>query len=587
MALSAKIIALSWLAAICTLVENGIGSPLQTQSVFLKEPGILIEPKSLVLHHDSVVHTTVMIRLDSVLPESRAELFSNCKQHITREELKKDFKERTAKILQMLPSMSYNQEDSICSLPGTDCVESVNSSDRKLRRPKRFVNIPVAATIFGVVSLGMGLYTYLSQKSIREHVENVEAHISNDEKVIISNSEYSSISSSMFAKNYARSKIFETSLQNTLCSVEKGHTEDYLNLAITEYVDFLTYNVQQAVNGHVTDFLVTRDLINGTLLNRTEFADSVYKSDIGLFYSASTSFLTHVNRKTKALYFLIVTPKSYTKDLTTIYSVSNFGWREDEYHVKYEIPTSFYQVTWENSTYSVETQKEDCLSRSGLLICHSRASTSSPKSKCLHQLLNKSSPVDCRIQREYAPHESCSVKYTLSGLFARNCNSITLVKEVRGILMEEHIPKAGIKSRFFPYTSFETAVIDERSYSSRDTIYQTEIRKVTPTSEVIIPELPSLYSQSELSDLMAFVQKKKKEESERMIHEKVSHMLVSHVVWLVVLMFIIGCCMVFIYMKVSTLTKANSVYTHMMREVATPESTQIRMRSRRGRNTDS
>lgn len=333
------------------------GSPLETQSVFMKEPGILIEPKNLVLHHDSVVHTTVMIKLDSVLPESRAELFSNCKQHIAREELKKDFKERTAKILQMLPRTSYDQEDSLCSLPGTDCVESINSSNKKLRRSKRFVNIPIAATIFGVVSLGMGLYTYLSQKSIKEHVENVEAHINNDEKIILSNAEYSMLSSSMFAKNYARSKVFETSLQNTLCSMEKGHTDDYLNLAITEYVDFLTYNVQQAVDGHVTDFLVTRELINGSLLNRTEFSDSVYKEDIGLFYSASTSFLTHINQKTKSLYFLIVTPKAYSKDLTTIYSVENFGWREEEYHVKYEIPNSFYQVTWENNTYSVKHKR--------------------------------------------------------------------------------------------------------------------------------------------------------------------------------------------------------------------------------------
>lgn len=58
-----------------------------------------------------------------------------------------------------------------------------------------------------------------------------------------------------------------------------------------------------------------RELLNSSLLNQSSLSDSIYREDNGLFYSASTAFLTHVNEKNKALYFLIVTPRSYKHGL--------------------------------------------------------------------------------------------------------------------------------------------------------------------------------------------------------------------------------------------------------------------------------
>lgn len=112
------------------------------------------------------------------------------------------------------------------------------------------------------------------------------------------------------------------------------------------------YSIQHSVEGHVTDFLITRELLNLSLLNQSSLSDSIYREDNGLFYSASTAFLTHVNEKNKAIYFLIVTLRSYPKDLTTLFAVINMGWLEGDHRVKYETSDSFYQIHWKNVSFA-------------------------------------------------------------------------------------------------------------------------------------------------------------------------------------------------------------------------------------------
>lgn len=142
-----------------TILSLSSCSPLDTKSVYLQEPGILIEPKGIILHHDDVFHTTIVIKLDSVLPESRKDIFSNCKQHIARADLKKDCQQRTASIIQNLPKNNFDVQSSTCVNPSTGCGLTANKSN-EVSRSRRFAGFPIAATIFGVVSLGMGVYTY-------------------------------------------------------------------------------------------------------------------------------------------------------------------------------------------------------------------------------------------------------------------------------------------------------------------------------------------------------------------------------------------------------------------------------------------
>lgn len=128
-------------------------------------------------------------------------------------------------------------------------------------------------------------------------------------------------------------------------------------------------NVRASIRGEVTEFLISRELLLTKVLNKTDMQESVYKSDPGLFYSTSTSFLTHISEENKTLYFLIVTPKSTLTDVSSVYTTHNFGCIDANALNKIEVPTEFYFISSDKQYHPVSINRPDCLLRYSYLSC--------------------------------------------------------------------------------------------------------------------------------------------------------------------------------------------------------------------------
>lgn len=118
-----------------------------------------------------------------------------------------------------------------------------------------------------------------------------------------------------------------------------------------------------AIDGRVTDFLITHNFLVDHILNLEDFKRSINKVDPGLFLIRSSSMLVEVSPVKRTAYSLITVPmrEEIALYISPLYSITNLGWKERGIHYKLFLPQSYYYVSKSNKVWVSVPDATECL----------------------------------------------------------------------------------------------------------------------------------------------------------------------------------------------------------------------------------
>lgn len=172
------------------------------------------------------------------------------------------------------------------------------------------------------------MYNYVSNNGIAIHIENINEHIAKDDYQIYSmasnQAQYTEKMNKLYLKMFHGFLNNEKHLLDLFCNAWNNAEIEIAGLGYAAVSDQYKISISQAIEGVVSDFLVTTDLLQKMIDTKPELHDTVYKIDPGLFYMTSTSMLTKVDRTHQTVYFLVTTPLIKQEDIPPLYKVHNF-----------------------------------------------------------------------------------------------------------------------------------------------------------------------------------------------------------------------------------------------------------------------
>ena len=261
-------------------------------------------------------------------------------------------------------------------------------------REKRQI-VPLVATVAGIAAVGAGIYHYLSGDGIDYHLKELDKHISRTDQWIVDTSynqaQYNKLGENIFTKMYHGVLNNERLLAKALC---QKSTEDIYHHAYLEYTILLEQykeSFSRAMDGFVSDFLISYDFLNNVLLKSDDLAKSAYKIDPGLFYLISTCMMTRVDPENRIVYFTIITPIIQEQDVSPLYKVYNYGWWDGDINVRFKIPENFYYLTDGKIARTATPNLSKCKYQRGIHLCHLRDSLLDHKSICINNILHNGS----------------------------------------------------------------------------------------------------------------------------------------------------------------------------------------------------
>lgn len=119
------------------------------------------------------------------------------------------------------------------------------------------------------------------------------------------------------------------------------------------------------MSGQVSEFLISSSLLQGKILKKPDFKDSIYQVDTVLFYSLSNGIIIKSDSAKRKLYFLVMTPVIKSADIYPLYNVINLGWIRDEVNYKVSVPQIAYFISDRDELEIASLNKAQCVLKQG------------------------------------------------------------------------------------------------------------------------------------------------------------------------------------------------------------------------------
>lgn len=490
------------------------------KSVVVENIGLVAEPESVIFHHNQVMYFSVGVRLSLILnPLEVGESKTGCNlAQDSKKQLWNKVSSSVQEYFEYLPKTFEKIGGHYCRDTDIDCMileqnwgnrhfldnDSDREDDDYVRDLDHLVNnsqiifpserqkrqaILTPIIVGGVTAAALGIYNYISDREVNNHLSTIDQHILNDNHKIFSmeknQEQYVEKTHNLFLKMYHGMLNNEKHLLDLFCNATSATEIETAGLEYSTVLEQYKNAINQAMEGKVTDFLITTELLQKLISQKTELSGTIYKVDPGLFYLASTSMLTKVDIKHHTAYFLITTPIILEEDVSPLYRITNFGWIADHIVLHYKLPEFFYYLT-DNLKHTKLVASPDlgkCQKKKGMFICNLKESTLSDETNCLQHILHANNTKGCKIvTRKMNP--SCIYKILKGGVSIFGCEEITKGVSVRGMMTWKKTQLNPDQFYFFPYSRFESLSIGSMTITSKHT-YMRIFKKTTFT----VPEV--------------------------------------------------------------------------------------------------
>lgn len=480
---------------------------IPNKAVLIERFGTILEPESVIFHHESVMYFSVGVRLSLAIdPLQAGESKSGCNiAKMEKKTLLESVQKEVEDYFKYLPK-TFNMigghychgteidcmllenkwdaknfideddlgaEDTIVDLDGETYLKSTNQSITSRKRRKRQALIGTFV-IGGLTAAAIGLYNYVSNKEVQHHLEAIDSHIRSDDYKVYSlesnQKQYIEKSNNLFIKMYQGFLNNEKHLLELLCNASSAAEIETAGLAYSTMLDNYKVAINQAMEGKVTDFLVTHSLLQKMIQNKPELEGTVYSIDPGLFYISSTSMLTKVDPSHNTAYFLITTPILKQEDVSPLYRVTNFGWVENNMVLHLKMPEFVYYLTdvKRGAKMIASPDLSKCQNKKGLYICNLKETSMDDGTNCLQHILHANDTKGCKIVTKMSSHH-CTYKVLKSGVGVFGCDTVGKGTTVRGISSWKSLSVDPNFFHFFPYSGFESITVGSSTITSKKT----------------------------------------------------------------------------------------------------------------------
>lgn len=222
-----------------------------------------------------------------------------------------------------------------------------------------------------------------------------------------------------------------------------------------------------AMDGKVTDFLVTESFLKSHILSRPELRVTAYSVDPGLFYSTSTSLLYKVDvEKEIAPYFLVSIPIILGKDISPIYGISNMGWINDGIHYRVDLPKKVYCYTENTEICPMSPSLDQCRTNHGYHVCPSSGSFRSHPEQCLENIIHYNSTEGCQILAN-KKEVTCDVSISKGGIGYRPCDQVLKIRYLRQVQSVTKVIQSKNQFNYIRYQDFKQLSINGKLYNTK------------------------------------------------------------------------------------------------------------------------
>lgn len=458
------------------------------------DTGIVMEPETLAFHYDDVYYQTIGIKIDPAI-DNKA-LQEATKSLCTLGPIRLNISSSLGIAVDTLFahfSVQFSSLDThICRSTEIDCFlgkdfptydSQGGGTMTTHKREKRFIGAALAL-IGGLSAIGAGIYTYISHEEVKNHLMEIESHVSGLQekyiKTLGTQGQYNQVSESMFVKLYHGILNNENLLASTICNLNRVDDFKLTYLDMSFYIEEIKQQLHTAVSGSVTDFLISYSLLQEKILTKPDFKDSLYVQDPSLFYSLSHGVLLRADSKKKILYFMVMTPLIKASDVSPLYNILNIGWIKGGVNYKYSVPESAYFLTEKSKFEIASFSRSHCTTRNGFKLCRSREVVIDQKSHCLSNMIFNNNASTCRVSIASTVNQ-CSIHRFLSGVLLRSCPMATVITNFRGISKTLQIRAKPDQSLFFKNTDFQPLVVGDDIVTSKgDFIHEIIKSEIVP-----------------------------------------------------------------------------------------------------------
>nr|QLL27738.1 hypothetical protein [Leveillula taurica associated rhabdo-like virus 1] len=452
------------------------GSPLHMPKVgkVFEDLGVVIEPSSVVLHHESFHYTTLGVSFDIARYYNRTHqtMLRKCTASVLTSSLLDGFQTNIDTFFNSMSTVFTDLGSHYCEQSTLDCF--LEGKPTRERRQAVLLGLGFA----GLAAAGYGLYHHITDGEVDDHVRQINRHVASHESRLsnlqITTEHYEKINDRLIVKMYSGFSDLFKELFGKLCQSQEEEIRQILLMHLDNYFYQYKNEIYRAMDGHVSDFMISLQYVKDNILSLPVFKDSAYTQDPGLFYASSKSVLIKADKKTSTAYFLVSIPIIRKQDISPLYKVTNFGWDSSGFTNKIKLPENFYYLSQNDSVRIISVDLANCFQTYGIFLCPSRYAIINKHSICLENLVKNKSTSGCSLTSQIST-KRCEHLNLKGGVILKNCVDASVIHNFRGVRQVNKIRSRGGKPVFVGYSMFSELIIGDHSVSSRPNLVTTKV----------------------------------------------------------------------------------------------------------------
>lgn len=418
------------------------------------EAGVVIEGTSVAVHAmEDVYHTLVYhVRGLTELPKTES-----CKWVPTSTRLS----DMSKPLWDLLRGYEQLTISSVCASNPLLCGQTKEST-YGMRRPRRFAGL--VGMVAGFAGVGLALQNGVALHRLNDAVEslNRNQHLIRN-FTSRQNQEMRSAVSHLEKMIFVQAEDFNLHidrLHTEVCAMQQGYAAAFLSLSAKTSIQEAYAVVENAQNGMVDSRLVPRDAIREMVQPGGALRDTVYETDVDLFYAVTTSFFLGFNEHDGTISYLLQTPHLLKADISPIYDVYNYGFKDQNTKswMKLDLPDQFFLLHDFNngkseSAIPMKLDTKKCHAKASVVICRHSIPEISNQSNCLNDLLHSRQSEYCSVIIDPTIKELV-IHPTPSVLVMRGVSSYNQITEIRAIPSSREITLNPHALVVLPYEDF-------------------------------------------------------------------------------------------------------------------------------------